>query len=93
LVGIVGRRDLLRIFLRHDDDIRHDVESVVRRLLWSDAPQVAVTTHEGVVTLTGSVARRTLVELAVMLAWGVDGVVDVASENLAYDVDDRAAPL
>jgi osmotically-inducible protein OsmY len=52
-----------------------------------------VTTHEGVVTLTGSVARRTLVELAVMLAWGVDGVVDVASENLAYDVDDRAAPL
>jgi CBS domain-containing protein len=59
LVGVVARCDVLRLFLRTDDDIRSEIrEEVLLRTLWIDPAQVALDVHDGVVTLGGVVERR-----------------------------------
>ncbi|MFJ9733369.1 CBS domain-containing protein [Streptomyces sp. NPDC101171] len=78
LQGVVSRSDLLKVFLRADEDIAEDVgrEVVVRLFGTADAP-VRVEVREGVVTLTGRVHDAVLVPLAVLLTRSVPGVVDV----------------
>src|SRR4051794_37806803 len=50
LIGIVTRRDLLRVFLRPDDEIRAEViDEVLVRSLWLRPQSVAVTVTDGVV--------------------------------------------
>ncbi|MFD1050185.1 FBP domain-containing protein, partial [Kibdelosporangium lantanae] len=64
LVGVVSRRDLLKVFLRSDDEIRVDIErEVFQRVLWADPSAVTVIVDHGVVTLTGTVERRSEVEI------------------------------
>lgn len=88
LLGIVSRRDLLRVFLRSDRELCETVETeVVRRVLWATPEQVQVTVDSGVVTLTGTVERRSLIPIAERLTHEVDGVVDVVCE-LGYEMDD-----
>lgn len=89
LVGIVSRRDLLRVFLRSDDAIRSEVvEYVLRRLLWVGPPEITVEVSDGVVTLAGQLEQKTLVEIAGRLTGGVPGVVAVVN-HLTYRTDDR----
>ncbi|MEU2791809.1 CBS domain-containing protein [Streptomyces sp. NPDC007100] len=88
LMGIVTRSDLLSVFRRPDRAIRDEVigEVLVRTLLL--APHtVEVTVHDGVVTLTGKLQRRSEVPIAVRLAGRVDGVVSV-TDRLGYQEDD-----
>ncbi|MFJ7903125.1 CBS domain-containing protein [Streptomyces sp. NPDC096198] len=81
LKGIVGRSDLLKIFLRDDADIAEEVRhEVVVRLFGIHAEEVDVDVHDGVVTLTGRVRQTALIPLAVLLARTVPGVVDVRGE-------------
>ncbi|HEX6074045.1 MAG TPA: CBS domain-containing protein [Micromonosporaceae bacterium] len=88
LVGIVSRRDLLRVFLRSDEELREEVTTqVVRRVLWASPADVQVRVASGVVTLTGTVERRGLISLAEQLTRAVDGVVDVVC-HLDYDLED-----
>ncbi|MFD6036700.1 CBS domain-containing protein [Streptomyces griseoincarnatus] len=92
LIGIATRRDLLRVFLRADDDIRRQVtgEIVVDALeLPSDA--VLVSVRDGVVTLTGRVERRSQVPELLHAAWRLEGVVGVV-DRLGFRTDDCAAP-
>ncbi len=92
LIGIATRRDLLRVFLRGDDDIRRQVtgEIVVGALgLPSDA--VLVSVRDGVVTLSGRVERRSQAPELVHAAWRLEGVVGVVN-RLDFRVDDCAAP-
>ncbi|MEU6394700.1 CBS domain-containing protein [Streptomyces sp. NPDC046939] len=91
LIGIATRRDLLRVFLRADDDIHRQVtdEVVVAALdLPSDAVRVRV--RDGVVTLDGRVETRSQVPELVHAVWRVDGVVGVVND-VAFRVDDCAA--
>ncbi|MCX4472888.1 inosine 5'-monophosphate dehydrogenase [Micromonospora sp. MW-13] len=91
LVGIVTRGDLLRVHLRPDADIRRDVVcEVLRRVLAVPDGAVDVTVHDGVVTLTGQLDRRSTVHLALRLTAQVSGVVEVV-DALGFAVDD--APL
>ncbi|WP_439946011.1 CBS domain-containing protein [Streptomyces sp. BBFR109] len=80
LKGIVSRSDLLKVFLRPDEDI---AEEVRRQIVAGRFPvpfdAVDVEVREGVVTLTGHVADTSLVPLAVRLVSSVEGVVDVRS--------------
>ncbi|MFE5481021.1 CBS domain-containing protein [Streptomyces sp. NPDC056527] len=82
--GIVSRADLLKVFLRPDEDlaaeVRHDV---VEHLFPPPHPHVEVRVDAGVVTLSGEVHDSALVPLAARLARAVEGVVDVRWELTA----------
>lgn len=78
LVGVVSRRDLLRVFLRSDEEIRHDVErEVFQRVLWVNPSAVVVSVHNGTVTLNGQLGKRSEVAIAARLITAIPGVVDV----------------
>ena len=89
LVGMVSARDLLRPFLRDDASIVREIrERVLADMLWIDPGRINVTSHEGVVTLVGTVDRRSTVELVVHLVATTEGVVDVV-DHLSYHFDDE----
>lgn len=86
LVGMVTRGDLLKVFLRPDEDIAGEVrEDVILPLFraasppvaLADRPRVRVAVEDGVVTLTGDVPDTALIPVAARLAGAVEGVVDV----------------
>ncbi|HEY8983224.1 MAG TPA: CBS domain-containing protein [Streptomyces sp.] len=66
LEGVVSRGDLLKVFLREDEEIAGEV----RRAIADD--RIGVEVADGVVTLTGGAGRE-----AEVSARGVEGVVDV----------------
>jgi len=81
LVGIVSRRDLIRVFVRPDSDLADEVrEEVLGRSLWVDTQQVHVQVDHGVVTLAGTMDRRSETEIAVRMTGRINGVVDVVNE-------------
>ncbi|GAA2280269.1 hypothetical protein GCM10010145_59870 [Streptomyces ruber] len=88
LVGIVTRRDLLRVFLRPDADIRDEViHEVLVRALWLAPRSIGVSVTEGVVTLAGRLERRSETEIAVSMTRQIDGVVAVV-DQLTWRLDD-----
>jgi CBS domain-containing protein len=88
LVGVVARADVLRQFLRDDEDIRREViDEVLIRALWIDPTDLTITVERGVVALAGTVDRRSDIPIVCGLVQTVAGVVDVAS-NLSYRHDD-----
>jgi CBS domain-containing protein len=90
LVGIVSRRDLLKMYLRPDREVRDEVvEGVLRTLLWIDPLTVEVEVVDGVVTLTGEVDRKSTAQIAAHVTKRVPGVVLVV-ENLSWTYDDTA---
>lgn len=89
LVGVLGRSDLLAVFLRPDAAIRGEVvEDVLTRTLVVDPSRVAVEVTDGVVTLTGELDTKTDAEVAVEHTRRVEGVVDV-QDRLTWQVPDR----
>ncbi|HEU4543759.1 MAG TPA: CBS domain-containing protein [Jiangellaceae bacterium] len=91
LAGIVSRGDLLRVFLRSDEEIREaTLQEIVPYAIWADPHEIDVSVRDGVVTLSGRVERKSYVPIAVGLVWGIDGVVDVV-DNLRY-VYEHAPP-
>ncbi|WP_412078698.1 CBS domain-containing protein [Streptomyces xanthophaeus] len=92
LVGIVSRRDLLRIFLRDDDAIRHEITGdVLDRTLRQSPAAITVEVADGRVELHGTVQFKSLIPVVERLCRTVDGVVSV-KELLGYAVDDTIAP-
>ncbi|WP_354638293.1 CBS domain-containing protein [Kitasatospora camelliae] len=88
LVGIVSRRDLLQVFLRHDAAIREEIlHDVLGQTLWLAPGDVRVTVDDGVVTLAGRLPRRSLIPVAERLCRAVDGVVAV-HQTLDWTEDD-----
>ena len=92
LVGVVSRRDLLRVYLRPDPEIHQEiVDDIFTRYLGTDPALVRVIVTEGVVTLAGQVERKSMIPLAVRMSRSVDGVVDVTDE-LTFGVNDTRPP-
>ncbi|MDX2389439.1 MULTISPECIES: CBS domain-containing protein [unclassified Streptomyces] len=90
LVGIVTRRDLLRMFLRPDSEIRRRVtDEVLTEVLRVPAGDVDVHVVDGIVTLEGHVERRSQLAALLSLVERLDGVVAVAS-RLTAGTDDTA---
>ncbi|MEU0647687.1 CBS domain-containing protein [Streptomyces umbrinus] len=78
LQGIVSRADLLKVFLRSDEDIEEEVRRTVVSYLFSGLSHaIHVNVHEGVVTLRGHIRDTSLISVAVRLVRAVEGVVDV----------------
>ncbi|MFF4137306.1 CBS domain-containing protein [Streptomyces mirabilis] len=91
IIGIVSRSDLLRVFLRPDEEIREEIrDDVLKGMLRLAGTEVQVQVHEGVVTLRGEVENRSTAQIAERLANGVDGVVNVRP-LIDYAVDDMIA--
>jgi CBS-domain-containing membrane protein len=89
LVGIVSRRDLMKVFLRPDEEITAEVSGVLTQILPEDACQVTVGVSDGVVTLDGALDHQDLIPVAVGLASGVDGVVAVVNRLTRQEAHDR----
>ncbi|MFD8637551.1 CBS domain-containing protein [Streptomyces sp. NPDC059533] len=78
LKGIVSRADLLKVFLRTDEELTDEIRrSVIERLFPISRGGVTVTVTQGIATLTGSVRDGHLIPMAERLARAVEGVVDV----------------
>jgi CBS domain-containing protein len=81
LEGIVSRADLLKVFLRDDEEIAEEVRrEVVSYLFPPPACSVRTEVRDGVVKLGGYVRNTSLVPVAARLVRAVEGVVDVEFE-------------
>lgn len=93
LVGIVSRGDLLRPFLRTDRSIRDEIDGDMLGATLGIRPgTVKANVREGIVTLTGRVAERSLVPVIERLCRCVEGVVAV-HQSFDYTYDDLGADL
>jgi len=80
LLGLVSRADLVRAFVRTDEEILREIqEDVIRRVMWLNPSEVEVTVEDGVVTLKGEVASEADADLLPTFARRVPGVVEVSS--------------
>ncbi|MER7463300.1 CBS domain-containing protein [Streptomyces sp. NPDC097981] len=87
LVGITTRRDLLRVFLRTDDEIRSDVEAEVRAHLSPPAgTALRVRVKDGAVTLQEVASPSTDTSSLLRAVWRVDGVVGVVHVRPPDDI-------
>jgi CBS domain-containing protein len=81
LEGVVSRADLLKVFLRADEDLAEEVRrEVVSYLFPAPLSPIRTAVRDGVVTLTGRVRDTSLVPVAARLIRAVEGVVDVEFE-------------
>jgi len=89
LVGVISRSDVLRVFLRSDDEIRREIfEDVIQRTMLLDAPALVLSVAGGVVTATGEVDRKSDARILTRLSSAVAGVVAVES-HIRYRYDDE----
>ncbi|MFE0632580.1 CBS domain-containing protein [Streptomyces sp. NPDC058864] len=78
LRGVVSRGDLLKVFLRTDEDLTRDVRELIAGELLPEAWQsVDVEAADGVVTVSGLLTDRSLVPVVARMVRSVEGVVDV----------------
>lgn len=93
LVGIVSRADLVRAFVRTDEQlaeaIRHDV---LLRVLWLNPTVFDVTVRDGVATVAGRVERRSTAEMMERAIRTVPGIVDVRCDVTWTYEDDAVQP-
>ncbi|MFB6613022.1 CBS domain-containing protein [Streptomyces sp. NPDC085524] len=79
LEGVVSRSDLLKVFLRPDEELEEEIR---RAVLAELAPGLTLdfSVQDGVVTLRGRLHDRALVPLLARAISAVEGVVDVRME-------------
>lgn len=86
LLGVVSRRDLVRVYTRPDEQVRDGVLDLLDAL-WIDPSEVGVTADEGVVELSGKLDRRSSAVLLARLTRALPGVVAV-TDRLTWSFDD-----
>lgn len=79
LEGVVSRSDLLKVFLRSDEELEEEIRQSVLAELIPDV-NVDFAVQDGVVTLRGPLRDRALVPLLARAIRAVEGVVDVRME-------------
>lgn len=75
LEGIISRGDLLKVFLRSDEDIAAEATEVLSGL--SDTASLEARVVDGVVTLGGVLPDRAMVPLVARAVRAIEGVVDI----------------
>jgi len=92
LVGIVSRSDLLRPYLRTDEDLREEIsQGVLLRTMWMDPREFTVAVDQGIVTIRGEVERSSSIPILIGIIRSVPGVVDVI-ERVSIRLDDDRQP-
>jgi CBS domain-containing protein len=88
LVGIVTRADLVRAYVRSDDELAATIrDEVLLRILWLDPAQFTVLVKDGVASIAGRVERRSTAEMIERAMSMVPGIVDV-QPDLTWSMDD-----
>jgi CBS domain-containing protein len=88
LIGMVTNRDLLKVFLRPDDQIKRQiVVDILSDVDGGTESVVSVEAHDGAVLLTGEMQRRTVVEALTARVEAVEGVVSV-NNQIEWRLDD-----
>jgi CBS domain-containing protein len=91
LVGILSRGDVLRVFLRPDEDIRRDVEQMLEQKVVADTTGIKVDVADGVVTLRGDVEQASTATVVGFHVDRCDGVTCVVNE-LSCQTNDLEQP-
>lgn len=93
LVGLVSRADMLRAFVRPDQEIIEEIqEQVMRKILWIDPNRATIECVDGNVVLRGKLETRSDANLLVELTKRLDGVASVA-DHLDWDVDNTKVEM
>lgn len=88
LAGVVSRRDLLRVYLHSDEQIRADLEALLASPGIGVAPQtVEVAVVSGLATVDGVLPTRQQADTVARAVLAMPGVVGMRN-NLRYVVDD-----
>ncbi|UQA97053.1 CBS domain-containing protein [Streptomyces halobius] len=78
LQGIVSRADLLKVFLRSDEELAEEIRTdIVRHVFTVSHEDLQVSVVDGVATLSGRLRDNSLIPLVARLIRAVEGVVDV----------------
>jgi CBS domain-containing protein len=89
LVGIVTRADLIRAYVRSDEELTTAIrQDVILRLMWLDPSTFDVVVEDGIVSIAGRVERRSTAEILERSIRLVPGVVDVHA-SVSWWLDDR----
>ncbi|MFG2335385.1 CBS domain-containing protein [Streptomyces yangpuensis] len=80
LEGVVSRSDLLKVFLRPDEELAEEIRQAVLTDLAPGMASLDFSVQDGVVTLRGPLPERALVPLLARAIRAVEGVVDVRLE-------------
>ena len=92
LIGIVSRTDVLSVYNRPDDDIKHAItEGVILDMLLCDPARFTVTVKDGIVTIEGTPETAVVGHDMIEEIRHVEGVVAVR-DRLSYPRDERAVP-
>ena len=76
LIGIVTRADLVRAFVRSDEEVEREIrDDVIRRTLWIAPDSIEVKVEGGEVRLAGQVETKADAELLPAFVQRVPGVV------------------
>jgi len=88
LVGIVTRADLVRAYVRSDQELAETIrQDVVLRILWLDPAGFVVNVKDGVATIVGGVESRSTAEMVGRAVAMVPGIVDVKAD-VTWSLDD-----
>jgi CBS domain-containing protein len=94
LVGIVSRNDLIRVFARPDEDLRHTIERFLVHCGYVEPDhRINVSVYEGNVALGGSVLYESDIHVAGSLVESIEGVVSVDNLLLYREADQRPADV
>lgn len=93
LVGIVTRADLVRAYVRPDDELSKTIrDDVILRVLWLDPAQFTVEVKDGVAWIGGRVERRSTSEMIERSVAMVPGIINVRSSVSWLTDDGRRRP-
>ena len=93
LVGIVTRADLVRAYVRSDDELARTIrDDVLLRILWLDPSMFTVVVTDGVASISGRVERRSTAEMVEQAVSMVPGIMDVHAD-VTWGLDDSRGEL
>jgi CBS domain-containing protein len=88
LLGIVTRADLVRAFVRTDDELVEEIRrEVLIRTMWLDPDRFAVTVSRGAARISGAVQKRSTAELVERFVMLMPGIISVETDITWTDDD------
>jgi CBS domain-containing protein len=92
LAGILSRADLVRAYIRRDEEALATIrDQVIRKTMWLDPDDMILDVHEGVARIAGTVDRQSTSAIIERLVSLVDGI-DLVVNDLRWELDDSELP-